>query len=38
MNKVMIMGRLTADPELKNCAAQLLTKHQELFERFFRLV
>ena len=27
-----------ADPELKNCAAQLLTKHQELFERFFRLV
>ena len=26
------------DPELKNCVGQLLTKHQELFGRFYQLV
>ena len=26
------------DPELKNCVNQLLTKHEELFNRFFQLV
>ena len=26
------------DPELKNCVSQLLTKHQELFNRFYQLV
>ena len=26
------------DPELKGCANQMLTKHQELFDRFFQLV
>ena len=26
------------DPELKNCVNQMLTKHRELFSRFFQLV
>ncbi len=26
------------DPELKNCVNQLLTKHRELFNRFYQLV
>ena len=26
------------DPELKSCVNQLLTKHRELFNRFFQLV
>ena len=26
------------DPDLKNCVNQLLTKHREIFGRFFRLV
>ena len=26
------------DPELKNCVNQMLTKHQDIFERFFQLV
>ena len=26
------------DPALKNCARQLMTKHQELFSRFYQLV
>ena len=31
------VGSLT-DPELKNCVNQLLTKHRELFNRFYQLV
>jgi len=26
------------DPALKNCVNQLMTKHQELFSRFYQLV
>ena len=26
------------DPELKNCVNQLLTRHRELFNRFYQLV
>lgn len=26
------------DPELKNMVKQLLTKHQEIYDRFFQLV
>ncbi|MGX8704966.1 MAG: hypothetical protein ACSW8J_00145 [bacterium] len=26
------------DPELRNCASQLLNKHRELFNRFYQLV
>ena len=26
------------DPELKNCVSQMLTKHQEIFGRFYNLV
>ena len=26
------------DPELKRCVSQMLTKHQELFGRFYQLV
>lgn len=26
------------DPDLKNCVNQMLTKHQELFNRFYGLV
>ena len=27
-----------SDPALKNCVNQLMTKHQELFSRFYQLV
>ena len=30
--------RQLTDPELKNCVSQMLTKHQALFDSFFRLV
>ena len=26
------------DPELKNCVNQMLTRHQEIFDRFMQLV
>jgi len=26
------------DPELKGCVSQMLNKHREIFDRFFRLV
>lgn len=26
------------DPDLKNCVNQMLTKHREIFDSFFRLV
>ena len=26
------------DPDLKNCVSQMLTKHREIFSRFFQLV
>ena len=26
------------DPELKNCVSQMLTRHQEIFDRFMQLV
>ena len=27
-----------SDPELKNCVNQMLAKHREIFNRFYRLV
>ena len=31
------VGQLS-DPELKNCVNQMLTRHQEIFDRFMQLV
>lgn len=30
--------RQLTDPELKNCVGQMLGKHREIFDSFFRLV
>ena len=38
LNQCQQASQQLSDPELKGMAKQLLSKHQEIFNRFFRLV
>ncbi len=38
LNQCRQSASALTDPELKNVVNQLVQKHQELFDRFFRLV
>ena len=38
LNQCRQAASALTDPELKQCASQLAGKHQEVFDRFFRLV
>ena len=38
LNQCREAAQQLTDPELKNCARQMLNKHQEIFDSFFQLV
>ena len=38
LNQCRQSASTLSDPELKNCVNQLVTKHQEIFDRFYQLV